>query len=318
MPPRRSQRLIEEALASHEQHIKREKEYQRDLQASRSKLAELTQRRQQESKHLETKFQGQCNSYRISKQKGAEVDQTKKLQNAVVKSKSEIIQQVQAQQKREQVPKETKPAAPSNPFATFSSALPVSAAIPIAEIQQKKPAVFAAPLPQPTAALPEPSLAPFAGGPTTKLPLVQIIATEWQTYGDLLAKFKRDIADKIAATPELKKFTFMHIKRQITPKFGQIVNSQSSIDIKVRDIDNVLKKALSVQQSMYLWSLNYIAKAAVSQAETEASATLSVSYALAHVIINLTLLHPQLHGYIMARLRKKCIYAMPSYGLSKR
>ncbi|GMG51911.1 unnamed protein product [Ambrosiozyma monospora] len=138
-------------------------------------------------------------------------------------------------------------------------------------------------------------------------------STNFAAIEKLFFKYKQDIADIKATLKEplqlpqnkpLKKMVGAH-KRKINPKFGQLTNSQSQLTKNTREIQELIEQTRP-DDFVFKWILNFIAKAIVSQAETEAGIKPESSTALSKLALNLMLLFPELEYYLVARFVKKC------------
>ncbi|GMG11987.1 unnamed protein product [[Candida] boidinii] len=126
-------------------------------------------------------------------------------------------------------------------------------------------------------------------------------------------KYKQDIADikanivEVMKAPEMKEFkkAVSAHKRKINPKFGQLTDSQRQLTEITNDI-RVLVAATASDEFAFKWILNFIAKAIISQAESELSVKPQNSIALSKLTLNLLILFPELFYYLMARFVKKC------------
>ncbi|OWB57382.1 hypothetical protein B5S28_g3324 [[Candida] boidinii] len=126
-------------------------------------------------------------------------------------------------------------------------------------------------------------------------------------------KYKQDIADikanvvEVMKAPQMKEFkkVVSAHKRKINPKFGQLTDSQRQLTEITNDI-RVLVSATASDELAFKWILNFIAKAIISQAESELSVKPQNSIALSKLTLNLLILFPELYYYLMARFVKKC------------
>lgn len=97
-------------------------------------------------------------------------------------------------------------------------------------------------------------------------------------------------------------------KRQITPKIGQLTNTQEEIwriTSLISTLLNEAKAAPAPNQEIYLWVLNHLSKCLIRQAEQEVSVKIDTAYPLARLVLWLLLEgHKELGDMLMARLVK--------------
>ncbi|GME72122.1 unnamed protein product [Ambrosiozyma monospora] len=138
-------------------------------------------------------------------------------------------------------------------------------------------------------------------------------STNFSDIEKLFFKYKQDIADikttlkeplQLPQNKPLKKMVGAH-KRKINPKIGQLTDSQEQLTRITRDIQQLIEQTRP-DEFVFKWILNFIAKAIVSQAETEAGIKPESSIALSKLSLNLLLLFPELEYYLVARFVKKC------------
>ncbi|RCK54603.1 Nucleoporin GLE1 [Candida viswanathii] len=126
-------------------------------------------------------------------------------------------------------------------------------------------------------------------------------------------KYKQDILDiknntvlKLNENKDLKKSVNQH-KRKINPKFGQLSNSISQLRRIGAEVVDLIK-ATKVDALVFNWTLNFVAKAIIDQAETEVIVRPNSALPLAHLAY--TILHEfqEFAYYLDARFIKKCPY----------
>ncbi|KAN0060942.1 Nuclear pore complex nucleoporin component [Thecaphora frezii] len=136
-----------------------------------------------------------------------------------------------------------------------------------------------------------------------------------QEYEGWMAKIthiKQNVLPTISQNPELRKQCFA-AKRQITPKVGQLTNSQQEIVRITNAIGAVLASAKTASPTgeIYTWILNHLSKCLIRQAEQEVAAKQDTAYPLARVVVWLLLQgHGELGEVLMARLVKKCCWCL--------
>ncbi|KAH3664213.1 hypothetical protein OGAPHI_004564 [Ogataea philodendri] len=137
--------------------------------------------------------------------------------------------------------------------------------------------------------------------------------TNFLAVEQLFFKYKQDIVDikanvveklKDPANNGLKKIVGAQ-KRKINPKFGQLTNSEPQWQRIVSQIYELVTEA-KTNELAYKWLLNFMAKAIVSQAETEVTVKPDSSVPLAKLALNLMVVFPEFSYYLLARFVKKC------------
>ncbi|KAK9469103.1 GLE1-like protein-domain-containing protein [Lipomyces arxii] len=131
---------------------------------------------------------------------------------------------------------------------------------------------------------------------------------EQNYFHRIILYIKSDLLQPVAANKELKSYCSSG-KRKIKPKLGQLTNSQSQIFKIIKEIGDVLEASKS-NDLCYRWLLNAVAKAIVSQAETETSVSIMSAYPLGTVGLFLMSRHPLLLDLLIARIVKKCPYVI--------
>ncbi|CAK7897612.1 mRNA export factor Gle1p [[Candida] anglica] len=127
-------------------------------------------------------------------------------------------------------------------------------------------------------------------------------------------KYKQDIADiKQNVVLALKKENDQHrkavgaLKRKINPKFGQLSNSFTQLARITEEVKSQIRDAQQNANDLtYQWILNFVAKAIVSQAETEVTVKATAALPLARLALSLLESFEQFEYYLTARLVKKC------------
>lgn len=140
---------------------------------------------------------------------------------------------------------------------------------------------------------------------------------EYNEWISKIRHIKEKVLPTISSNPDLRKQCFT-AKRQITPKIGQLTNSRQEIVRITQAIATVLDAAKQAAASgggdVYTWILNHLSKCLIRQAEQEVAAKQDTAYPLARVVVWLVLLgHVELADVLMARLCKKCPWAIPAW-----
>lgn len=134
------------------------------------------------------------------------------------------------------------------------------------------------------------------------------IEKEFLQYKARVISIKNDIVEPVKKDASLKSILSKH-KRKINPKFGQLTNSMQQLSSIVRElvglIDQTKPNALG-----YQWILNFIAKAIVSQAETEARVKPESALPLGKLTLQLLVRYPELKELLMTRFVKKCPFVI--------
>ena len=134
------------------------------------------------------------------------------------------------------------------------------------------------------------------------------IEKEFLQYKARVISIKNDIVEPVKKDAGLKNILSKH-KRKINPKFGQLTNSMQQLSSIVRElvelIDQTKPNALG-----YQWILNFIAKAIVSQAETEARVKPESALPLGKLTLQLLVRYPELKELLMTRFVKKCPFVI--------
>ncbi|KAG7873727.1 hypothetical protein KL938_005137 [Ogataea parapolymorpha] len=132
------------------------------------------------------------------------------------------------------------------------------------------------------------------------------VEQQYFKYKQDIADIKRDVVEKMKepANKELKKLVGVQ-KRKINPKFGQLTNSEPQWQRIMSQIHGLVTEAKS-DELAYRWLLNFMAKAIISQAETEVTVKPDSAVPLAKLALNLLIVFPEFEYYLMARFVKKC------------
>ena len=139
--------------------------------------------------------------------------------------------------------------------------------------------------------------------------------TEYAHWQERMKYVKEDVLPSIAQRADWRKQCFT-AKRAITPKVGQLTNSQTEIMRITVAISDILQQARDVPDHdaatrLYYWMLNHLSKCLIRQAEQEVAARQETAFPLARLIMGLLLRgHAALGDVFMARLVKKCPWVL--------
>ena len=135
--------------------------------------------------------------------------------------------------------------------------------------------------------------------------------TDFASVEQEFIKYKKDIED-------IKKNIVLRVKqdaalknvintqrRKINPKFGQLTNSLQQLKGVTQALQQLIQETKS-NELAFKWILNFVAKAIVHQAEVEVSVHGKAALALGSLALELLLVFPELHYFLMARFVKKC------------
>ncbi|KAI0460877.1 hypothetical protein LJB42_001524 [Komagataella kurtzmanii] len=133
------------------------------------------------------------------------------------------------------------------------------------------------------------------------------VAKQFVSYKKQIEQIKKEIVEglKKPENSELKK-QVNQLKRKINPKFGQLNNSTSQLQKITREVLQLVGEALNLGELGLKWILNFMAKAIVSQAETEVTVSPRAATPLANLAVSLMTEIPDFKTYLMARFVKKC------------
>ncbi|EJS44447.1 gle1p [Saccharomyces arboricola H-6] len=135
------------------------------------------------------------------------------------------------------------------------------------------------------------------------------ISKKFWYYKDKIAQIKQDIVLPVKKADVNVRNLLSRHKRKINPKFGQLTNSNQQLF----KIQNELTQLINDTRSdslAYQWTLNFIAKAVVHQAETEVRVKPESALPLGKLTLYLLLQFPELEELFMARLVKKCPFVI--------
>ncbi|AAS50661.1 ABL110Wp [Eremothecium gossypii ATCC 10895] len=136
----------------------------------------------------------------------------------------------------------------------------------------------------------------------------QEVEDEYRRHMERIRTIKSDIVEPVKKDAELRKLLAQH-KRKINPKFGQLTNSSTHLMELLRDMVGLIDATRS-NMIAYRWILNFIAKAIVSQAETETRVKPETAVPLATLTLHLLCRYPELHELLLARVVKKCPFVI--------
>ncbi|KAJ9067800.1 Nuclear pore complex nucleoporin component [Entomophthora muscae] len=119
----------------------------------------------------------------------------------------------------------------------------------------------------------------------------------------------KNVISRVEERSDLKKKR-LDLRKDIRSKLGQIVNSKKKVT-EIVDLLDVTLKGLKSDRSLYFWTINFIAKQALKQAETEFSINSTTVYPVARALIGLIQRHFILKDFLLVRFFKKCPYILP-------
>lgn len=132
----------------------------------------------------------------------------------------------------------------------------------------------------------------------------QQIEASFKHHKNKIKSIKTEVVEPVKKDTNLKTILGKH-KRKINPKFGQLTNSEQHLRSIFSDlvalVDETKPNLLG-----YQWILNFIAKALVSQAETEVRVKPESALPLGTLALKLLARYPELLEFLMARFVKKC------------
>jgi nucleoporin GLE1 len=134
------------------------------------------------------------------------------------------------------------------------------------------------------------------------------IETIFLHYRKMIHDIKHDVVLKVREDLPTKNAIMKH-KRKINPKFGQLTNSIEQLQRISSEVTDMINETRGMEIA-YKWILNFVAKAVVSQAETEVRAKPNSSVPLAKLALNLLCEFPELKDFLMARFVKKCPFVI--------
>ncbi|SCU81170.1 LAMI_0B05050g1_1 [Lachancea mirantina] len=135
--------------------------------------------------------------------------------------------------------------------------------------------------------------------------------TDFKKINETLHKYrhrikiiKTEIVEPVKQDATLKSLLSKH-RRKINPKFGQLTNSQQQLQAILSELTGLVDQTRPNKLG-YEWILNFIAKAIVSQAETEVRVKPESALPLGKLALALMIRYPELVDFLMARFVKKC------------
>ncbi|KAK9459784.1 GLE1-like protein-domain-containing protein [Lipomyces oligophaga] len=133
---------------------------------------------------------------------------------------------------------------------------------------------------------------------------------EQNYYSRVIQTIKTDILSPIENDTTLKSYC-SKARRNIKPRLGQVTNSKTQIQWIIGQLTNTLTDAQNQQSELvYKWSLNFLAKSIVHQAETETIVKPESAYPLGTIAVYMMAKHPLLREFLLARIVKKCPYVI--------
>ncbi|KAK9474477.1 GLE1-like protein-domain-containing protein [Dipodascopsis tothii] len=130
---------------------------------------------------------------------------------------------------------------------------------------------------------------------------------EAEYFRKIIQDIKTEIIYPVQKDKDLKSLC-SGARRQMLPKLGQLTNSKAQIRKILGELHGVLSDMQGRSSIAYVWLLNYLAKAIVSQAETETIVSPLSAYPLGTLAAYMMSQHPQLRILLISRFVKKCPY----------
>lgn len=123
-------------------------------------------------------------------------------------------------------------------------------------------------------------------------------------YRQKIETIKAEVVEPMNKDKDLKR-NINALKRKINIKFGQLSNSMTQLNQISHETVELVKQTSS-NQLAYKWILNFIAKAIVSQAETEVTVKPTAALPLARLSMHLLYNLDGLYDFLCPRFVKKC------------
>ncbi|CDK28265.1 unnamed protein product [Kuraishia capsulata CBS 1993] len=136
----------------------------------------------------------------------------------------------------------------------------------------------------------------------------EAISAEFVQYKQDILDIKADVVEAMNKDKDLKKLVNQH-KRKINPKFGQLTHTLPQLRKITSEIVALVEQTKN-NILVFKWILNFMAKAIVSQAETEVTVSPGASLPLGMLALHLTIVFPEFRYFLMARFVKKCPYVI--------
>ncbi|SCU95547.1 LANO_0E10682g1_1 [Lachancea nothofagi CBS 11611] len=134
------------------------------------------------------------------------------------------------------------------------------------------------------------------------------VETTFKHYKHKIKHIKMEVVEPVKKDTALKSILSKH-KRRINPKFGQLTNSEQHLRTIVSELTTLVDQT-KPNKLGYEWILNFIAKALVSQAETEVRVKPESALPLAKLALYLLARYSELLEFLMARFIKKCPFVI--------
>ncbi|KZT25957.1 hypothetical protein NEOLEDRAFT_1133025 [Neolentinus lepideus HHB14362 ss-1] len=109
---------------------------------------------------------------------------------------------------------------------------------------------------------------------------------DWRSARDSLKRLKNGPMKTVKSTKELKS-AWGKIRREITPKIGQLTNDARAIDRICHELVNLIRPVQQQSADLYYACLSSLAKAILMQAETEVTAEKRSAGPLVQVTVNM-------------------------------
>lgn len=131
------------------------------------------------------------------------------------------------------------------------------------------------------------------------------IEAEFEKHKQRIKDIKEQIVIPASNDKELKGTLSKH-KRKINPKFGQLTNSFQQLQSVTKELIGLIDQTKTSEMA-YKWILNFIAKAVVSQAESEVGVKPEAAVSLGKLTLSLMCTYPELlPDFLLPRFVKKC------------
>lgn len=130
------------------------------------------------------------------------------------------------------------------------------------------------------------------------------INNEFLSYKLNIKKIKSDVKEVINQDKEKKKIAFS-LKRKINPNFGQLTDSFKQLERVQQEIKRYIEESRN-DELIYRWTLNFVSKALIQQAEVEVTVKISAVLPLARLAYFLINNFPEMENYLTSRFVKKC------------
>lgn len=132
------------------------------------------------------------------------------------------------------------------------------------------------------------------------------IDQQFKKYKQDIANIKTQVVQPVTNDQALKKQVGTY-KRKLNVKFGQLLDLKLHLQSIGNEVIQILQQTQG-HQAAHKFMLNFVAKAIISQAETEVGIKLDRAQPLAHIAYLLLKQFPDFEYFLTARFVKKCPY----------